>query len=172
MENLSIDKAKLADSLRISILLKTVYIDAYGVEGVTTEFANFIDANFSKEKIEEKIKTNPDSLWSAYYKNNPIGIAEIIFKSECPIKKRVIPELGKLYVLQRFHGTGTASGLLQKVEETVRQKGYEELYLEVWGNNIKAIKFYEKYGFTTIGKAQFPMETNTYINLVMHKPLK
>ncbi len=172
MENLSFDSAKLADSLRISILLKTVYIDAYGIEGVTTEFANFTDANFSKEKIEEKIKANPDSLWSACCNGNPIGIAEIIFESECPVSKKIMPELGKLYMLQRFHGTGTASRLLQQVEETVRQKGYEELYLEVWENNIKAIKFYEKHDFTSIGKAQFPMETNTYINLVMHKPLK
>ena len=172
MDNLSLDKAKLTDSSRISILLKTVYVQTYALEGVTFEFTNFMEEHFSKEKIEEKIKENPDGLWVSNYNGNPIGIAEIIFNSECPIRKIATPELGKLYVLERFHGAGVGSSLLQKVEETIRLKGYAALNLEVWENNPKAIKFYEKHGYRSLGKADFPMETNTYINLVMNKVLK
>lgn len=172
MDNLSLNKAKLTDSLRISILLKTVYIQAYAIEGVTFEFTNFITEKFSKEKIEERIKENPDSLLVCHCNNNPIGIAEIIYNSECPIRNVTVPELGKLYVLERFHRKGVAGHLIQKVEETTRVKGYEELNLEVWENNMKAIKFYEKHGYKSLGKVDFPMETNTYVNLVMNKVLK
>ncbi|NAY92009.1 GNAT family N-acetyltransferase [Muricauda sp. JGD-17] len=172
MDNLSLDKARLSDSLRISILLKTVYIQAYAIEGITFEFANFIEEKFSKEKIEEKIKENPDNLLVCHCNGNPIGIAEIIYNSECPIRKIATPELGKLYVLERFHRTGVAGHLMQKVEEITRLKGYKELNLEVWENNLKAIKFYEKHGYKLLGKVDFPMETNTYVNLVMNKVFK
>ncbi len=171
MNNISFDKAKISDSLRISILLKTVYIQAYAIEGITFEFANFIDEKFSKENIEKKIRENPDTLIISSYKDNPIGVAEIIYKSQCPIRQVALPELGKLYVLERFHGTGIAGQLIQKVEKIIRVKGYTELNLEVWSKNPKAIKFYEKHGYKSLGNVDFPMETNTYINLVMHKVL-
>jgi hypothetical protein len=35
-------KATVADSKKLSILYKTVYIQTYGTDGVSDEFANFI----------------------------------------------------------------------------------------------------------------------------------
>lgn len=40
-------KATLSDSKKLSILYKTVYIQTYGTEGVSDEFANFITDKFS-----------------------------------------------------------------------------------------------------------------------------
>ena len=171
MDTIHINKAKYADALRISILLQTVYIQAYAVDGISFEFANFIQEKFTAEKVEKKIKTAPESLWVCSYQDNPIGIAEIIFKSECPIRKIAIPELGKLYFLERFHGKGYAGQLMNKIEELLISMGYKELNLEVWIKNKKAIHFYEKNGFHKLVKVEFPMETNTYVNFVMHKVL-
>ena len=106
MNEISFGKAKLSESLRISVLLKTVYIQRYAVDGVTFEFANFITNRFSTENIENIIKENPSRLIIAYQNGNPIGVAEIIYNSTCPIRKISVPELSKLYVLERFYGKG------------------------------------------------------------------
>ncbi|KAA1243274.1 hypothetical protein [Aquimarina sp. RZ0] len=66
MNEISFGKAKLSDSLRISVLLKTVYIQTYAVDGVTFEFANFITKRLSTEYIEKIIKENPGRLIIAY----------------------------------------------------------------------------------------------------------
>ncbi len=79
-----------------SILLKTVYIKNYGVDGVTFEFAKFITKKFSPEFIENIIKENPNRLIIAYQSGNPTG-AEIIYNSNCTIRKVAVPELSKLY---------------------------------------------------------------------------
>lgn len=39
-------------------------------------------------------------------------------------------------------------------------------------NNPKAIDFYKRQGYGILGEVDFPMETNTYVNLVMNKKLK
>ncbi|MEM9077771.1 MAG: GNAT family N-acetyltransferase [Bacteroidota bacterium] len=171
MNQILFDKAKLEDSLRISILLKTVYIQVYGVEGVTHEFANFIDEKFSKKSIEKTLETNPEQLQIAYLKGNPIGVSEILFNSLCPIRKIQLPELGKLYVLERFKGRGIGYGLLSNTEKLVIQKGFDQLNLEVYIKNEGAISFYKRQGYEVIGKVDFPMEQNTYENLVMTKKL-
>ena len=171
MNEFSFGQAKLSDALRISILLKVVYIQVYGIDGVTTEFANFIEEKFAPDKIENKIKEQSDVLWVAYCKGNPIGIAEIIFNSQCPIRRVKMPELGKLYVLERFHGKAIGLGLLNQIQDYLTKKGFDELTLEVYIQNARAITFYKKHGFQVLGEVDFPMENNTYRNLVMNKTL-
>ena len=169
MNEISFGKAKLSDSLRISVLLKTVYIQTYAVDGVTFEFANFITNRFSTENIEKIIKENPSRLIIAYQNGNPIGVAEIIYNSTCPIRKISVPELSKLYVLERFYGKGIGYGLMNESENEVRENGFAEFNLEVYINNARAIAFYERQGYVSIGNVDFPMESNTYENLVMNK---
>ena len=171
MSEISFGKAKLSDSLRISILLKTVYIQTYAVEGVTFEFANFITKRFATENIERIIKENPSRLLIAYQNGNPIGVAEIIYDSTCPIRKISVPELSKLYVLERFYGKGIGFGLLNEAEKEVRKNGFTEFNLEVYIHNARAIAFYNRQGYSSIGNVDFPMESNTYENLVMNKIL-
>ncbi|WP_405207257.1 GNAT family N-acetyltransferase [Aquimarina sp. LLG6339-5] len=166
---ISYGKAKLTDSLRISVLLKTIYIETYAVDGITFEFANFITKRFSLELIENIIKENPNRLIIAYQNENPVGVAEIIYNSTCPIRKIKVPELSKLYVLKRFYGKGIGYGLINEAEKAVKENGCTEFNLEVYIKNDRAIAFYERQGYTSIGNVDFPMESNTYENLVMNK---
>ncbi|WP_111309173.1 GNAT family N-acetyltransferase [Confluentibacter sediminis] len=169
MTIISFGKAQLSDSLRISVLLKTVYIQTYAIDGVTFEFANFITKRFSPEHIENIIKENPSQLIIAYQNENPIGAAQIIYNSHCPIRKTPVPELSKLYVLERFYGKGIGFELMKEAEQEVRKKGFKEFNLEVYIKNNRAIDFYKRQGYVSIGNVDFPMEHNTYENLVMNK---
>jgi len=171
MNKISYGKAKLSYALRISVLLKTIYIQTYAVDGVTFEFAHFITEKFSPEAIFNKIKKNEDPLIIAYQNGNPIGVAELHYHTSCPIRKKDIPELGKLYVLERFYGKGIGYGLMNEVEKLVLEHGFTECNLEVYIHNARAIAFYERQGYTTMGNVDFPMKDNTYENLVMHKVL-
>ncbi|NKI32505.1 GNAT family N-acetyltransferase [Croceivirga thetidis] len=172
MNSISFEKANLSDALRISVLLKTVYIQTYAVDGVTYEFANFITTRFSPESIEKTIKKGPNQLLIAYNTSNPIGVAEFIYNSRCPIRKEPVSELSKLYVLERFYGKGVGYGLLKEVERSVVEHGAKELNLEVYTKNSRAIAFYKRQGYQTLGRVDFPMEVNTYENLVMNKKFK
>lgn len=171
MDNISISKAKIEDVLRISILLKTVYIQTYASEGITFEFANFIEKRFSLKYITDIINENPDQLVISHFKNNPIGVAEIIFESKCPIRNIPVPELSKLYVLERFYGKGIGYGLLSASEKLLKEKGYKEFYLEVYYKNTRAIRFYERQGYKIIGNTDFRIENSVYKNFAMNKVL-
>ncbi len=172
MTEISYGKAKVSDSLRISILLKTVNIEAYAWNGISVEISNYITKRFSTEYVENIIKENPDQLIIAYKNGNPIGVAEVLYNSSCPIRKIDVPELSKLYVLGRFYGQGIGNQLLKEAETKIWNNGFKNLNLEVWTNNERAIAFYKKHGYDSIGTVDFPMDENTYENLVMNKVLK
>lgn len=164
-------KAQYADALKLSVLYKQVYIQTYGTEGVSDEFANFITRQFAVERLEHVITKCPENIIVADYKSNLLGVAEIEFAKKCPINNIVAPELNKLYILERFCGQGIGDALLKEVEKTVLSRGVGEMWLWVLESNDRAIAFYEKQGYQHIGNASFQMEVNKYDNKVMLKQL-
>lgn len=171
MSEIIYKKAEIEDALRISILFKQVYLQVYGVEGITIEFTNFITKRFSPTLIEKAIREKPDTLLVAYFKGNPVGVAEVIYDSVCKIRNIKAVELSKLYVLERFYGRGIGYELLNRFETKLKAKGYKELFLEVYAHNPRAIFFYKRQNYSIIGDTLFPMEFNTYENKLMSKVL-
>jgi diamine N-acetyltransferase len=164
-------KAQSADALKLSILYKQVYIQTYGTEGVSDEFANFVTRQFAAERLEHIILNHPENIMVADYKNNLLGVAEIEFAKKCPVNNIIAPELNKLYIMERFCGQGIGHELLKAAEKTILSKGEKEMWLWVLESNDRAIAFYEKQGYQHIGNASFQMEVNQYDNKVMLKQL-
>jgi ribosomal protein S18 acetylase RimI-like enzyme len=158
-----------ADAKKLSILFKTVYIQTYGKEGVSDEFANFITKQFSVERLENLIALHPENLIVAEYNDNLVGVVEIEFDKKCPVDTIVGPELNKLYILEWFCGKGIGEALLFHAEELVRQKNQKLFWLWVLESNNRAVRFYEKHHYELIGHADFQMEKNRYRNKVMVK---
>jgi ribosomal protein S18 acetylase RimI-like enzyme len=161
--------AIIADSKKLSILFMQVYIQTYGTEGISDEFANFITKQFSVERLEKLISEHPENLIVAEYKSNLVGAVEIEFNKKCPINKIAGPELNKIYVLEWFCGKGVGNGLLDYAEKIIKEKNQKLFWLWVLESNIRAIKFYEKHDYKWIGNATFQMEKNSYLNKVMVK---
>lgn len=168
-DSITIRKASVADVKKLSILFKQVYIQTYGKEGVSDEFANFITVQFSETRIHDIILQYPDNMMVAEYRNNLVGVAEISHDKPCPIDWVSAPELNKLYVLEWFCGKNIGALLLNEIEKHLRKTGYKEIWLWVLHSNLRAIHFYEKCRYVAIGGASFQMEVNTYYNIVMHK---
>jgi GNAT superfamily N-acetyltransferase len=171
MATITYRKAVLVDAKKLSVLYKTVYIQTYGIEGVSDEFANFITKQFAVERLEELIANHPDNIIVADYKTNLVGVAEIEFGKKCPIGYLIGPELNKLYILEWFCGKGVGENLLMEAEKLVASKEIDKIWLWVLESNTRAISFYEKHGYKHIGNAPFQMEVNTYENKVMVKDL-
>lgn len=170
-EDIVYRKATVDDVLQVSILLQIVYMQTYGEDGITKEYANYVSKRFSVGYLTNAIQSNSDSILIATYKGNPVAAAEIKFDSECSIENFRAPELSKLYVLEWFCGKGIGYNLLKEVEKTVLAAGQKKIWLWVYTLNPRAIKFYKRQGYHTIGSALYQMEENAYVNYAMVKNL-
>lgn len=159
----------ISDAKKLSILFKQVYIQTYGIDGVSDEFANFITKQFAVERLEKLILEQPGNLIVAEYKGNLVGAVEIEFNKKCPIDDIVGPELNKLYILEWFCGKGIGKKLLDCAENLIREKNQKLFWLWALETNTRAVRFYEKHDYKWIGDAAFQMEKNSYMNKVMVK---
>ena len=74
-----------------------------------------------------------------------IGLAELGFMDDTA-------ELQKLYLTDAAKGQGLSYKLIELVEETALNKGYNRIYLETHTNLKAAIHLYEKCGYKLIEK--------------------
>jgi diamine N-acetyltransferase len=76
-------------------------------------------------------------------------------------------EIERVYVLKEFQGRRIGQYLLDKAIEIAKEKGADYIWLGVWENNAKAIRFYQKTGFITYGQHAFLLGDDEQIDLLM-----
>lgn len=64
-------------------------------------------------------------------------------------------ELRQLYVRRSHQGAGVAARLMQWGLNELRRRGAEDVYLSVFSENVRAQRFYARYGFVEIGRNIF-----------------
>ncbi len=79
-------------------------------------------------------------------------------------------ELKRIYTFSRFHGSGLGLALLEKAIAHC-PAATTRLLLGVYEGNIRAIRFYEKHGFQSIGTREFQVGHKIYHDLVLAKDL-
>lgn len=64
-------------------------------------------------------------------------------------------ELHQLYLLPAAQGSGAAAALMDWAMKQAKARGAQRLYLSVYIDNIRAQRFYARYGFYEVGKNPF-----------------
>lgn len=91
----------------------------------------------------------------------PCGYGMLHDKSVRPGEDPALTELSlevkRVYVDSAFHGSGVAYLLMEHLMGVVRAKPQprRHVWLGVWEHNLKAQKFYAKYGFQEVGEHVF-----------------
>lgn len=80
-------------------------------------------------------------------------------------------ELKRIYLLNRFHGSGVGARLMTTAIEAAREAGYARMLLGVFGGNARAIAFYARQGYAEAGVRKFRVGANEYDDLVLARAL-
>ena len=78
-------------------------------------------------------------------------------------------ELKRVYLLSRFQGSGIAAALMDAA--VAASAGHDRLLLGVKDDNHRALSFYCKHGFETIGTRRFDVGGNAYDDFVLARAL-
>lgn len=76
-------------------------------------------------------------------------------------------EIKRVYLLKEFQGTGVGRRLVNLAVDESRVLGAQRLMLGVYKGNERAIGFYERVGFSTIGERLFQVGNRGYEDHIM-----
>jgi ribosomal protein S18 acetylase RimI-like enzyme len=74
-------------------------------------------------------------------------------------------------VLKPWQGAGLAPAMMAWVLAEARRRGAEEIYLSVFTDNLRAQRFYERYGFEAVGRYDFMVGTHADEDIIMRLKL-
>ena len=79
--------------------------------------------------------------------------------------------LSQLYVAPGHVGAGVGARLMDCALAEARRRGMKELYLTVFIDNERARRFYQRYGFETVGRYDFMVGSQADEDIIMRKVL-
>lgn len=102
-----------------------------------------------------------------------IGYLKVNFEqSQTELKDDKALEIERIYVLKEFHGKNVGQALYEKAIELAKEKKVKYVWLGVWEQNQRAIKFYQKNGFIPFDKHIFTLGDDKQTDILMKLILK
>ena len=139
-------------------------------EEVNTEedMQKYLLENLSIEKLKSELENPNSEFYFAENNNEILGYLKLNFKDAQTEKLEENHfEIERIYVLKAFLGQKIGQILFDKAIEIGREKNLEYVWLGVWEENHRAIRFYEKNGFEIFGKHDFVLGEDVQTDLLM-----
>lgn len=171
---LTFREATSDDAQALSTLIGGTWAKFFAYSVTEADLETYLTKTVSPDQIRREIEdTNKLFLVAQGSTDTEInGVAQLnLNTSEDGLKTPSPVELNRLYINPDQQGSGLAAQLLRYTEEESRKLGKGGLWLGVWEDNARGIRFYEKMGFEQVGEHSFWVGESKRRDWIMEKAL-
>jgi ribosomal protein S18 acetylase RimI-like enzyme len=144
-----------ADGPTLSVMAKRAFTDTFGSLYRASDLATFLDRAFGADGLPSQLD-DPDYTVRLACDGDAIAgfikLGPVDFPGDWGAGAI---ELHQLYVLGRWQGEGVAPALMDWAIAAARAQGATRMLLSVFAENIRAQRFYARYGFREVGRYEF-----------------
>lgn len=150
----------LKDAAALAEISRQTFYDTFTGTCTEEDMQSFLEQYFNLAQVQTELTNADDYYFFAEADGRPVGYIRFMedYNNWELVKKWKALELKRLYVIQQYHGKGIAQQLMDFFILFAQQNKYQVIWLGVWEHNVRAQKFYEKYGFADSGhRHDFPI---------------
>ena len=134
---------------------------------------DYYNLTFSVQKIEMELRNQTTFFWIAFVNRLPVGYAKLkLYSNSEFIESKDVCQLQKIYVLKDFLSMKIGFGLQDLLLTKAKELNFNKVWLSVLNSNERAINFYKKNGFETIGNHDFQIGKENFEFIAMKKNIK
>ena len=173
MNPIEIKKATLSDLEVIQKISIQTFIETFAAVNTPENIANYIKDSLNTEQLTAELNNANSQFYVAYSNTEAVGYLKINFgdaQTET-INKNAL-EVQRIYVLQNFHGKNIGQLLLDEVKNIAQSTNVEYIWLGVWEENHRALRFYAKNRFVVFYKHVFTLGNDEQTDLLMQLLIK
>ena len=132
----------------------------------------YLDEAFSEKRLRNELADTNSEFYFLYCEDNLAGYMKLNeAPSQTDINDKTSLEIERIYVSDEFQGAGFGRLLIEQAVTRAVKRSKKYVWLGVWENNEKAIRFYVKNGFYKIGNHSFVIGADIQTDYVMRKDL-
>lgn len=173
MGNIEIIKVGIEDIPRLQDVGRQTFYETFSSNNADEDMKKYLDESFSDERLTAEINNDNSEFYFAALNDNIIGYLKLnTAQAQTEIKDDNALEIERIYVLKEFHGKNVGKVLYDKAIEVAGHKNVDYVWLGVWEENFRAIRFYEKNGFEMFDKHIFRLGNDEQTDIMMKLKLK
>jgi ribosomal protein S18 acetylase RimI-like enzyme len=163
-------KADVKNAELIAKLGKQTFIESHGHSASKEDIDTFLLKYYTTKAVAKEFD-NPNIIYYLVKFNSQfVGFSKIEFNSpDYNIAEEHVTKLARLYLLKEYYGKNLGATLFNFNIELSKAKHQKGIWLHVWVENEKAIRFYKKNGFQIVGGYDYQIsKTHSNPNHVMY----
>ena len=132
----------------------------------------YLEEQLSAEKLAEEWRNSHTRFYFAFQGDQAVGYLKLnTGPAQTEIRDNKSLEIERIYVLKAYHGMKVGQVLFEKALGIASEEQLEYIWLGVWEQNERAIRFYEKNGFRVFDRHMFKLGAEEQTDLMMKKTL-
>ena len=170
MENITIPGVTLNDIEQLQIISRETFSETFSSSNTKENIAKYLADGFSIEKLTEEVNNEHSEFYFAVIDDKVVGYLKLNFgSSQSEIQDSISLEIERIYVLQQYHGKKVGQVLYEKAMQVAEDKKVDYVWLGVWEENPRAIRFYQKNGFVEFDKHIFRLGDDEQTDIMMKR---
>lgn len=154
---LNIRKCNTEDAAALSAIGGQTFYDTFRPHNTEEDMQAYIEKAYSHSVIKQNLDKPDITYYLCEEDVVPVGYIKLIANMTYVGLEGNCIELEKIYVQQNYFGKHAGQLLMDKAIEHAIQNNFHYLFLGVWKENSRAVKFYEKNGFTVFSERSFQL---------------
>jgi diamine N-acetyltransferase len=151
---------------------RQTFIETFTAQNTEANMQLYLQTQFHEDVLRKELDNPHSEFHFAYVDEKPAGYLKINFAGvQTELQQPDGMEIERIYATKDFLGSGVGRVLLDKALERAAQAGMRYVWLGVWEENRRAIRFYEKNGFVLFDKHIFQLGDDAQTDWMMRKNL-
>lgn len=168
METIEIKRITVQEIDQLKEIGRKTFHETFSESNSEENMQKYLDGKFSTEKLTEELNNTDSEFYFATLENKVIGYLKVNFgESQTELKDDKALEIERIYVSKEFHGKKVGQLLNNKAIQIATQKNKDYIWLGVWEENLRAVRFYTKNGFAEFDKHIFKLGNEEQTDLMM-----
>lgn len=165
MQITKIDISDIENLQKISI---RTFSETFSDVNSEEDMQKYLSEKLSLEQLKSEFENPNSEFYFAEENGEILGYLKLNFgNAQTEITDENAVEIERIYVLKEFLGQKVGQKLFEKSVEIGRERNCSYIWLGVWEENHRALRFYEKNGFEIFGKHDFVLGTDVQTDLMM-----
>ena len=151
-------------------IARDTFIETFSEANKAEDMDRYLTENFSEEQLAREL-SNPDSFfYVAEVNGHVVGYLKLnTAHAQTEPQAADALEIERIYVLGSYHGGGVGQALYHHAMSVAEDRKASYVWLGVWEHNHRALRFYEKNGFTAFGTHIFQLGNDQQTDILMQK---
>lgn len=165
---MQVRKLNFKDVENLQKISITTFRETFEEVNTEEDMQKYLAENLSLEKLKSELENPNSEFYFAENDNQILGYLKLNFgNAQTENQGNETLEIERIYVLKEFFPLKIGQILFEKSVEIAQEKNMKFIWLGVWEENKRAIRFYEKNGFEIFGKHDFVLGKDVQTDLMM-----